>query len=81
MNKILVNIYFPKIDKSYDVLLPPNQKIETIILQLLKGLNELNDNNYDTNNISILYNKFTGDYYELNSIVTNITSGSKLILI
>ena len=43
MNKVLVNIFFPKIDKKYDVWIPLNKRIYNIIELLLKGVNELND--------------------------------------
>ncbi len=83
MNKILVKISFPRIDKQYDVWLPLNKTIYTIIKLLLRGVNELNDNIYPTDKIPILYNKKTGMHYNLNSLLrdTNIQNGTELILI
>ena len=82
MNKVLVNIFFPKIDKKYDVWIPLNKRIYNIIELLLKGVNELNDEIYQDEEIPILYNKLTGDYYDLNNMLqdTDIRNGTELIL-
>ena len=82
MNKVLVKVSFPRIGKLYDVWLPLNKTIYNIISLLLKGVNELNDNIYPTDEIPILYNKKTGLNYDLNSILkdTNIRNGTELIL-
>ena len=81
MNKILVKIFFPRIDIWYEVWIPLNQKIDDIINQLLKGVNELNGDIYKAPELPILYNRLTGEYYEPNSIVqnTNIVNGTELI--
>lgn len=84
MNKVLVKIFFPRIDKWFEVWIPLNQKIENIIIQLIKGINEINANlYYTTTDMPILYNRGSGEYYEYNSLVqnTNIKNGSELILI
>lgn len=83
MNKVLVKIFFPRIDKWYEVWIPLNQKIYSVINQLLKGVNELNDDVFHTKNLPVLYNRQTGEYYDLNSLVknTNIINGTELIFI
>lgn len=82
MNKILVKITFPKIDKKYDILIPLQKTVYNIIIMLIKGINELNDNIYDIQEIPILYNKNTGENYDLNALIeeTNIKNGTELIL-
>lgn len=83
MNRVLVKIIFPKIDKQYDVWLPLNKKIYNIINLLIKGVNELNDGIYQTKEIPSLYNKTSGEIYDLNIKIedTNIKNGTELILI
>lgn len=83
MNKVLVKVFFPKIDKSYDVWIPVNKRIYTIIALISKGVNELNNGIFQPEEIPILYNKLTGEYYNLNILVkdTNIKNGTELILI
>ena len=48
MNKVLVKLYIPVIEKQYDVWLPKNKRIYNVILLLLKGLNELTKESYNT---------------------------------
>ena len=83
MNRVLVKIFFPKIDKQYEVWIPLNKKISTIISLLLKGLNEMNDGIYTPKDMPILYNKITGKNYDVNTFVqnTDIKNGTELILI
>ena len=42
-NKILVNISIPEIDKKYDMYLPLNKKVSTIIRLIEKTINQMND--------------------------------------
>ena len=84
MNKIIVKIILPRIDKQYDVWVPINKKLYTVILLLIKGINELNDGIYkEEENTPILYNRATGEYYDFNMTIqdTNIKNGTELILI
>ena len=83
MNKVLVKLYIPVIEKQYDVWLPKNKRIYNVILLLLKGLNELTKESYNTENLPILYNKLTGIKYNINDRVrdTDITNGTEIILI
>lgn len=83
MNKVLVKVFFPKIDKKYEVWIPLNKKIYSVISLLLKGVNEVNNDIYKSKDIPMLYNRKNGEYYDLNSLVqeTNIKNGTELILI
>ena len=82
MNKVLVRVFFPRINEWYEIWIPLNQKISSIIVQLLKGINELNNEDYKLNDLPVLYNRATGEYYDFNIIVenTNIRNGTELIL-
>lgn len=82
MNKVLVRVFFPRINEWYEIWIPLNQKISSIIAQLLKGINELNNEDYKLNDLPVLYNRATGEYYDFNIIVenTNIRNGTELIL-
>ena len=83
MNKVLVKLYIPVIEEQYDVWLPKSKRIYNVILLLLKGLNELTKDAYNTENLPILYNKLTGKKYNINDKVqdTDITNGTEIILI
>lgn len=82
MNKVLVKVFFPRIDKSYDIWIPLNLKVYDVIKQLIKGVNELNDNLVPATISPILYNKESGEYYNPSSIIkdTNIRNCTELIL-
>ncbi len=82
-NKLLVRLFLPAIDKQYDIWLPINKTIYNIIILLLKGINEMNDDIYHPDKLPILYNKTTGKPYDINSFVndTDIKNGTELILL
>lgn len=82
-NKVLVKLYIPMIEKNYDVWIPINKKISTIITLLVKGISDLNKGCYQPKDLPILYNKETSEEYDINLKVinTNIRNGTELILI
>ena len=75
MNRVLVSIFFIRINKQYDIWIPLNKRI--------RGVNELNDNIYQNDKMPLLYNKETGEIYDLNSIIgkTDIRNGTELIIV
>ena len=81
-NKVLVKVFFPKIDKQYDVYIPLNKKVYAVINLLLKGLNDLNNDIYQTSNLPVLYNRYSGKHYDLNLLIqdTDIKNGTELII-
>lgn len=83
MDKVLVKVFFPQIDKQYDLWIPLNKKIYNIVSMLCKGADELNEGIFKPKQMPILYNKLTGEHYNLNDVVqnTNIKNGTELILI
>ena len=79
-NKVLVNIIVPEINQKYDVFLPVNKKIGSIIRLVNKSINEL------TNEPIVfkhLYNAETKELYDYDVLLINskIRNGSKLILL
>ena len=46
MNEVLVKLYVPTIDEQYDIWIPVNKKIHTIISLLVKSVNELTKGYY-----------------------------------
>lgn len=83
MDKILVKIYVPKLGEIYDVWIPAHKKIYQIIISLVKVINEINDNCYNLNEMPILYDKLTGEIFDVNLKVneSTIRNGTELILI
>ena len=83
MNRVLVKLYVPMLEKIYDVWFPSQKKISNIIVLLVKAIYELNDNCYRPKEIPILYDKLTAEPYDLNLKVkdTSIRSGTEIILL
>ncbi len=82
-NKILIELFIPLIEKSYDIYIPVNKKIGTIKKLIEDGLVELTDNAYIIKEDTNFYSKETGQVYNVNHTVreTDIKNGSRIILI
>jgi len=82
-NKILVRIYIPLVEKSYDVYIPVNKKIGTIKKLVEDGLYELTDHTYIAREDANFYSKDTGLLYDVNKTVrdTDLQNGSKILLV
>lgn len=82
-NKVLVNIRIPEIDRDFDIYLPLNKTIESIIVLLDKAISRNNKRDYFLTKKSILMDYETGIKYDGNSMIkdTDIRNGSRLILL
>ena len=82
MDKVLVSIYVPYIEQSFDVYIPINKKIIYIKKLIVSSLIELTDNNYKANNNICLSNRNSSKIYDDEEFVidTDIRNGTKLIL-
>lgn len=83
MNRVLIKIYVPLLEKNYDVWIPVNKKIYEVIINLVKGINSINKIEYDIKEIPNLYDKESSEIYDINVKVidTNIRNGSEVILL
>lgn len=82
-NKVLVEIIVPEIDETYNAFFPANKKIGNILILITKAINDMSNNNYKISNHNALYNKITGERYDLNLLIreTDIRNGTKLVLL
>lgn len=83
MDKVIVKLYVPIIEKQYDIKIPINRKIYNVVELLSKAIYELNDGNYRLDIPHYLYDKASAEQYNMNLIVaeTNIRNGKEIILI
>lgn len=83
MDKILVKVYVPMLEKIYDVWIPSHKRIYNVIDLLIKAVNELNDNCYSPNKMPMLYDKITAKIYDVNLSVKESTmrSGTEIVLL
>jgi len=82
-NQILIRLYVPNLEKSYDVWIPVQRRIINVIILLLKAINEMNFNTYKPKFFPMLYNKDTAEMYDPNLLVkdANIRNGAEIIII
>ena len=82
-NKILVTICVPLLESNYEVYLPINRKISTIIKLLEKALMEITNGYYPNKDNSVVIDEKSGNVYDINITVkeSKMMNGSKIILI
>ena len=82
MNRVLIRVYAPLLEKKYDVWVPINKSIYEVIINLVKGINSINKIEYDMKEIPNLYDKESSEIYDINFkiIDTNIRNGSVILL-
>lgn len=76
-NKILVTVFIPLLDESYDIFIPVNKKVGTIKNTIIESIKNLQSKSY------LLMNKNDCKVIDENVYVKNsgIQNGSKLILL
>lgn len=81
-NKVLVKLYLPELEIDFDIYLPIAKRIGNIINLAIKAINEMGYY-YNNDKTKLLYNRNTGELYEINSLLydTNIRNGSELIIL
>lgn len=82
-NKVLVKLFVPEIDSSFDVFIPVNEVVWKINKMLIKSVSGLSNANIDLKSEYTLLNKITTRIYNNNEIIieTDIRNGTELILI
>ena len=83
MDKVLVKVYVPMIEKIYDIFIPSHKRIYNVVFLLIKAINELNDGTYRPTKMPMLYDKITGEIYDVNVSIkeSTIRSGTELVLL
>ncbi len=83
MNKVLIKLYVPSLERNFEIWLPLNKRIYNVIELITKGISEMTEGVYNPKKLPILYNRETGVNYNLKDIVqdTDIVNGSELVLL
>lgn len=83
MDKVLVKVYVPMLEKIYDVWIPSHKRIYNVISLLIKAVNELNDNCYKLSKMPMLYDRLTAEVYDINLSIKDSTmrSGTEVVLL
>lgn len=83
MSKILVEVYVPSANLTYDVYIPIESKISEITQLISNAITDVSDNKYRQGLEITLCDFSTGKEYDKNLRVfeTNMDNGSKLMLV
>ena len=68
--RVYTILEIPILEKEYELLIPIDRRIHNIITILVRNIPELS-RNYYMNNKPNLYNKATGEKYDMNQIIKN----------
>lgn len=82
-NKVLVTVNIPSLEQSYDVYVPVNKKVFSVILMLKNSLYMISQGIFKLDGEYFLYDAKTGNIYDMNLLVrdTDIRNGSTIILL
>ena len=80
--KVIVKLYVPEIEKTYDVYIPVNQTVAQVCILLNKMINEITSNRYPMKEYMNLSNRRTSQIYEPSAYIrdTDIRNGSQIVL-
>ena len=80
--RVYITLEIPILDKKYELLVPIDRRIHDLVDILKNNLPELKENYYQ-DKVPNLFNKTTGELYDMNKIIknSNIKTGTRLLLI
>ena len=80
--RVYVMLEIPILDKKYELLVPIDRRIHDLVDILRNNIPGLKENYYQ-NNTPNLYNKTSGELYDMNQFIknSNIKTGTRLLLI
>ena len=83
MNKVLVNVYIPILNQSYDIFIPLQLQLFEITELIKRAVSELSEGQFIPSPDTVLARKATGEILNVNGTVfeLNIGNGTKLMLI
>ena len=82
-NKVLVKLFVPELDYTFDLFIPVNEVMWKVKKLIVKSVSDLTGGSLDVSKDYILINKLTSIPYSNNIIVinTDIRNATELILI
>ncbi|MBQ6539375.1 MAG: hypothetical protein IJL76_03775 [Bacilli bacterium] len=82
-NKVLIQLFVPEIDETFDLFIPVNELLWKIKKLVVKSVYDLTNGEIDPTKEYILINKITGEIYKDNVIIrdTNIRNATEIVLL
>jgi hypothetical protein len=83
MNKVLVEIFLPAANESFDVYIPVESKLSEVLQLVSSLLSDLSEGKYKATQDAVLCDAKTGMIFNINMAVSElgIQNGSRLMLI
>ena len=83
MNKVLVNVYIPILNKSYDIYIPLQSQLYEVTELIKRAVYELSEGQFMPSRDTVLALRASGEILDFNRSVfeLNIGNGTKLMLI
>lgn len=83
MDKILVEVYVPVLEKSYDFFIPLQSQMSDVLELMKRGIADLTGGEYISNEDSFICHKENGAIININKSVVELglKNGSRLMLI
>ena len=80
--RVYIMLEVPILDTNFELLVPIDKRIHDLINLLRDNVKELRENYYQ-NKMPNIFNKSSGELYDMNLIIkdSNIKTGTRLILI
>ena len=82
MDKILINLYVPAIDKSFDLFVPKDLNIAALTQLFSNSISELSDNQYSISGLEMIMSKDPAVLFHPDRCLADygIDDGSQLVL-
>ena len=83
-NKILIEVIVPLLEENFEIYIPVNKRISTVIKLIEKSLNEITNGYYPTQKEnSVIIDEESGSVFDVNLTVkeSKMINGSKIIVI
>lgn len=82
-NKILIKVYIPNLDETYEIFIPTNERIKKILELIVKVVEEHSDSDFSSEQRHLLVDTDTLNIYSGSLIVrdTNLKNSKIVILI
>ena len=83
-NKILIEVIVPLLEENFEIYIPVNKRISTVIKLIEKSLNEITNGYYPTQKEnSVIIDEESGSVFDVNLTVkeSKMINGSKIILV
>lgn len=82
-NKVLVTVNVPLLEKKFDIFIPVNRKVHSVLGMIKQILCELSNGSFSVDGVYTLYNANNGNAYDMNMMVrdTDIRNDSQVILL